>query len=66
MNINIDEAVSQMKLTVLADLSTNELQRHRGKKTFDDVKEIYRLNHNIVERLRRNRDRLRHVLGDAE
>jgi len=33
---------------------------------FDDVKEIYRLNHNIVERLRRNRDRLRHVLGDAE
>jgi len=36
MNINIDEAVSQMKLTVLADLSTNELQRHRGKKPFDD------------------------------
>src|SRR6266851_997043 len=32
-------------------------------KEFDDVKEIYRLNHNIVERLRRNRDRLRHVLG---
>src|SRR5205807_10061552 len=25
-----------MKLTVLADLSTNELQRHRGKKPFDD------------------------------
>ena len=36
MNINIDEAVSQMKLTILADLSTNELQRHRGKKPFDD------------------------------
>lgn len=33
---------------------------------FADVKEIYRLNHNIVERLRRNRDRLRHLLGDAE
>ena len=33
---------------------------------FDDVKEIYRLNHNIVERLRRNRDRLRHVLSDDE
>lgn len=33
---------------------------------FDDVKEIYRLNHNIVERLRRNRDRLQYVLGYAE
>ena len=33
---------------------------------FDDVKEIYRLNHNIVERLRRNRDRLRHVLDSDE
>jgi len=33
---------------------------------FDDVKDIYRLNHNIVERLRRNRDRLCHVLGYAE
>jgi hypothetical protein len=30
---------------------------------FDDVKDIYRLSHNIVERLRRNRDRLRHILG---
>ncbi len=30
---------------------------------FDDVKDIYRLNSNIVERLRRNRDRLRYVLG---
>jgi hypothetical protein len=29
---------------------------------FDDVKDIYRLNHNIVERLRRNRDRLRFLL----
>ena len=38
----------------------------RCSREFDDVKEIYRLNHNIVERLRRNRDRLRHVLGDAE
>ena len=33
---------------------------------FGDVKDIYRLNHNIVERLRRNRDRLRNLLGDAE
>lgn len=33
---------------------------------FDDVKEIYRLNHNIVEQLRRNRDRLRHVLDSDE
>lgn len=30
---------------------------------FPDVQEIYRLNSNIVERLRRNRDRLRHVLS---
>ena len=30
---------------------------------FPDVQEIYRLNHNIVERLRRNRDRLRYILG---
>jgi hypothetical protein len=36
----------------------------RCSQEFDDVKEIYRLNHNIVERLRRNRDRLRHVLDD--
>jgi hypothetical protein len=33
---------------------------------FDDVKEIYRLNHNIVEKLRRNRARLRWLLGDAD
>ena len=32
---------------------------------FDDVKEIYRLNHNIIERLRRNRNQLRHLLGEA-
>lgn len=30
---------------------------------FKDVQEIYRLNHNLVERLRRNRNRLRYVLG---
>lgn len=33
---------------------------------FDDVKDIYRLNHNIVERLRCSRDRLHYLLGDAE
>ncbi|MFL5592033.1 MAG: hypothetical protein ACJ8DI_30880 [Ktedonobacteraceae bacterium] len=33
---------------------------------FKDVQEIYHLNHNVVKRLRRNRDRLRHVLGFAE
>ena len=38
----------------------------RCPKEFDDVKDIYRLNHNIVERLRRNRDRLRHILDDDE
>ena len=46
MNISMDEAISDMKLTTLAD-----------------VKDIYLLSHNIVERLRRNRDRLRHILG---
>ena len=38
----------------------------RCSQEFDDVKEIYRLNHNIVERLRRNRDRLRHLLSHDE
>ncbi len=33
---------------------------------FADVKEVYRLNCNIVERLRRNKDRLRWLLGDEE
>lgn len=33
---------------------------------FDDVKEIYRLSHNIVERLRRNRDRFQYILGRVE
>lgn len=33
---------------------------------FSDVKEIYRLNVNIVERLRRNKDRLRWLLSDEE
>ena len=33
---------------------------------FPDVQEIYRLNANIVERLRRNRDRLRYILGKDE
>ena len=35
----------------------------RCPQEFDDVKEIYRLNHNIIERLRRNRERLRLLLG---
>jgi hypothetical protein len=33
---------------------------------FADIQEIYRLNCKIVERLRRNRDRLRWLLGDEE
>src|SRR5712692_7019252 len=36
MSIYLDEAVSQMKLTTLAELSTHELQRHRGKQPVDD------------------------------
>ena len=35
----------------------------RCSEEFDNVKEIYRLNHNIIERLRRKRDRLSHLLG---
>ena len=35
----------------------------RCSQEFDDVKEIYRLSHNIIERLRRNRDRFRLLLG---
>jgi len=33
---------------------------------FDDVKEVYRLNQNVIERLRRNRDRLRWLLDGEE
>lgn len=33
---------------------------------FADVKEVYRLNQNVIDRLRRNRDRLRWLLGDEE
>lgn len=33
---------------------------------FCDIKEVYRLNHNIIERLRRQRDRLRWLLGNQE
>ena len=35
----------------------------RCPQEFADVKEIYRLNTNIIERLRRNRERLRYLLG---
>ncbi|MBX5450244.1 hypothetical protein [Thermogemmatispora sp.] len=30
---------------------------------FNDIKEIYRLNHNLIDRLRRNRERLRWLLS---
>lgn len=33
---------------------------------FNDVQEIYRLNHNLLDRLRRNKDRLRWLLGYEE
>ncbi len=38
----------------------------RCPQEFADVKEIYRLNVNLIGRLRRNRDRLRHVLDNDE
>jgi hypothetical protein len=34
----------------------------RCPQEFSDVKEIYRLNTNIIDRLRRNRDRLHYLL----
>ena len=36
MSIYLDDAVSQMKLTTLAELSTHELQKHRCKQPVDD------------------------------
>ena len=38
----------------------------RFPEKFQDVKEVYRLNHNIIERLRRKRERLRWLLSDEE
>jgi DNA-directed RNA polymerase specialized sigma24 family protein len=38
----------------------------RCPQEFQDIKEIYQLNHNILDRLRRNRDRLRWLLSDEE
>jgi len=38
----------------------------RFPQEFTDVKEIYRVNCNIVDRLQRNRERLRWLLGDEE
>jgi hypothetical protein len=38
----------------------------RFPEQFDDVKEVYRLNHNIIERLRRKQDRLRWLLDGEE
>lgn len=36
----------------------------RCPQEFSDVKEVYRLNHNILDRLRRNKDRVRWLLGN--
>jgi hypothetical protein len=38
----------------------------RCPQEFSGVKEIYRLNHNIIERLRRNSGRLRYMFGSEE
>ncbi len=46
-------------------LKPREIAR-RFPQEFGDVKEIYRVNQNIIDRLRRNRDRLRWLLGDEE
>ncbi len=46
-------------------LKPREIVR-RFPQEFGDVKEVYRLNQNSIDRLRRNRDRLRWLLGDEE
>jgi DNA-directed RNA polymerase specialized sigma24 family protein len=46
-------------------LKPKEIAR-RFPQEFGDVKEIYRLNQNIIDRLRRSRDRLRWLLGGEE
>lgn len=38
----------------------------RCPQEFSDVKDVYRLNHNILDRLRRNKDRVRWLLGTEE
>jgi len=43
-------------------LKPRDIVRHCPQE-FDDVKEVYRLSQNILDRLRRNRERLRHILG---
>ena len=45
-------------------LKPRDIVKHCAEE-FDDVKEVYRLSHNIVEKLRRNQDRLRHLLNCA-
>jgi hypothetical protein len=49
MAVNIDEAVNQMKLTTLADRSTDELKRHRCKEPFDDRYSVEILRRALVE-----------------
>ena len=49
MSISMHEAVSEMKLTTLADLSTHELQRHQWKETGDDRYSVEVLRRALVE-----------------
>ena len=49
MSISMHEAVSEMKLTTLADLSTHELQRHQWKETGDDRYSVEVLHRALVE-----------------
>ncbi len=39
---------------------------HHLPQEFSDVQEIYRLHRRIIDRLQRNRDRLRWLLGDEQ
>src|ERR1700692_2822382 len=49
MRIVMDEAVSEMKLVTLADLSAHELQRHRWKETGDDRYSVELLRRALIE-----------------
>lgn len=49
MNINMDGAISDLKRTTLADLSTRELQLHRREESFHDRYGVEILRHALIE-----------------
>ncbi|HZS76033.1 MAG TPA: hypothetical protein VFA41_05415 [Ktedonobacteraceae bacterium] len=66
LSLLVDEREKRVAyLLYYCGLKPREIVARRPEE-YPDVKEVYRLNCNIVERLRRNRDRLRWLLGDGE